>query len=153
MGRNRVSYLLWYCVWLRHLTGTRIPGVRGHGRPEVCKGPWSLRGSRGYAPHGYMGLMVGYAACCTPCTRRCPLVPVQRWSIELPATTVGEWRRRRSLRRHKGGPWTVFFVVFFLVSGDLCKAGKVPTQSHGDCCGCGGHGSAPIGASRPRVTT
>ena len=32
-----------------------------------------------------------------------PLVPVQRWSIELPATTVGERRRRRSLRRHNGG--------------------------------------------------
>ena len=46
-------------------------------------------------------------ACCTPYTRRFPLVPVQRWSIELPATTVGERRRRRSLRRHKGGPWTV----------------------------------------------
>ena len=26
-----------------------------------------------------------------------PLVPVQRQSVELPATTVGEWRRRHSL--------------------------------------------------------
>ena len=25
-------------------------------------------------------------------------------SLELPATTVGEWRRRHSLRRHKAGP-------------------------------------------------
>ena len=50
-------------------------------------------------------------ACCTPYTRCCPfLVPVQRWSIELPATTVGERRRRRSLRRHKGGLWTVFLT-------------------------------------------
>ena len=39
-----------------------------------------------------------------------PLVPVQRWSIELPATTVGERQRRRSLRRHKGGLWTVFLT-------------------------------------------
>ena len=36
-------------------------------------------------------------ACCTPYTRRFPLVPVQRWSIELPAATVGEWRRQHSL--------------------------------------------------------
>ena len=27
--------------------------------------------------------------------------------IELPATTVGEWWRRHSLRRHKGGLWLV----------------------------------------------
>ena len=38
------------------------------------------------------------------------MVPEQRWSIELPATTVGERRRRRSLRRHKGGLWTVFLT-------------------------------------------
>ena len=37
-----------------------------------------------------------------------PLVLAQRQSIELPATTVGEWRRRLSLRRHKGGLRTVF---------------------------------------------
>ena len=36
-------------------------------------------------------------ASCTLYTRRFPFVPVQRWSIELPATTVAEWRRRRSL--------------------------------------------------------
>ena len=41
-------------------------------------------------------------------TRHGPLVPVQRQSTELPATTVGEWRRRHSLRRHKGGLGTVF---------------------------------------------
>ena len=53
--------------------------------------------------------MAEYAACCTPYIRHFPLVPVQRWSIELPATSVGERRRRCSLRRHKGGPWTVLF--------------------------------------------
>ena len=31
-----------------------------------------------------------------------PVVLVQRQSIELLATTVGEWRRRHSLRRHNG---------------------------------------------------
>ena len=45
------------------------------------------------------------------------LVPVQRWSIELPATTVGEWRRRRFLRRHKGGLWTVPLTTRFVASG------------------------------------
>ena len=43
------------------------------------------------------------------------LVPVQRQSIELPATTVGECRRRRSLRRHKGGLWTVRLSSFHRV--------------------------------------
>ena len=92
------------------VTGTRFPRVRGHSPLEVCKCPWSLRGSREYAPHGYMGLMAGLAACCTLYIRHFPLVPVQRWSTELPATTVGERRRRRSLRRHKGGLWTVFLT-------------------------------------------
>ena len=74
-----------------------FPGVRCHGRPEVCKGPWSLWGSRVYAPHGCMGLMAGYAACCTQYIRHFPLVPVQVRSMELPATAVGEWWRHHSL--------------------------------------------------------
>ena len=93
--RRRVR--LWFCMWLRRFMGTRIPGVRGHGRLEECKGPWSLWGLRGYTPHVFMGLMAGYAACCTHYIRHSPLLPVQRWSIELPATTVGEWRRRHFL--------------------------------------------------------
>ena len=36
-------------------------------------------------------------------------LPVQRWSIELPAITDGEWWRRHSLQSHKGGPETVPF--------------------------------------------
>ena len=72
---------LWFCMWLRRFMGTRIPGVRGHGRLEVCKGPWSLRRSRGYAPHVSLGLMAGYAACCTQYIRHFPLVHVQRWFI------------------------------------------------------------------------
>ena len=38
------------------------------------------------------------------CIRCCPVVLVQLQSMELPATTVGEWWRHHSLRRHKGGP-------------------------------------------------
>ena len=34
-------------------------------------------------------------------------IHLERQSNELPATTVGECRRRHSLRRHKGGRWTV----------------------------------------------
>ena len=69
-----VLYLL--TVVLRVATSLYgFPGVRCHGRPEVCKLPWSLRGSRGYAPHGYMGLMAEHAACCTQYTRCCPFGP------------------------------------------------------------------------------
>ena len=88
--------------------------------------------------------------------RHFPLVPVQRQSNELPATTVGECRRRHSLRRHKGGRWDCPFNFppprvagwVFQVSGAFCvEAGKVPAQTHEDCGGSSGHGSAPSGAS------
>ena len=64
-------------------------------------------GDRGGTPR--WGLMAGSVACCAQCIRCSPLVPVQRQSTELPATTVGESSRGGSLRRHKGGLWTVFF--------------------------------------------
>ena len=112
----------------------RFPRVHGRSPLEVCKRLWSLLGSRGCAPHGSMGLMAGYAACCTPYTRCCPMVPVQRQSTQLPATTVGESSRGGSLRRHKGGLWTVhltsrhhvllqggFLSVAFKVSPNLTK--------------------------------
>ena len=89
------------------VTGTCFPRGLLLALLEVCNGHWSLWESRGYAPHGHMGLMEGYAACCTQYIRHSPLLPVQRWSIELPTTTAGEWWRRRSLRRHKGGLRTV----------------------------------------------
>ena len=44
------------------LEGIFLPEVCPHSRPVLLKGPWSLRGSRGYAPHGFMGLMAGSAA-------------------------------------------------------------------------------------------
>ena len=57
------------------------------------------------------------------------LVPVQRQSIELPATTDGEWRRRHSLQSHKGGLWTVRLTSFhrLLLQGGflLCVAGTL----------------------------
>ena len=45
--------------------------------------------------------------------------PVQRQSIELPATTDGEWWRGQSLRRQKGGQWTIplFFVHHVVLQG------------------------------------
>ena len=56
-----------------------------------------------------LAFLRGAVCASTPYNRCCHLVPVQRQSIELPATTVGERWRRRSLRRHKGGRWAVFF--------------------------------------------
>ena len=96
-------YLFWSYVVASAFTGTRYPGVHGFRHLEVCKGPWSLRGSRGYAPmgadggncslqyavfqmlslffpctnrgDGYMGLMAVHAACCTQYTSCCPFGP------------------------------------------------------------------------------
>ena len=59
-------------------------------------------GNRGDAP-GW-GPMAGTAACCTQYIRHCLLFPVQSQSAELPATTEGERRRRRSSQGHKAGP-------------------------------------------------
>ena len=84
-------------------TGTSIPGVRLLGHPEVRKRPWPLWRPRGDGNGGRFVrspcLLCGaVCACRTPYTRRFLfLVPVQRWSIELPARKVGERRRRRSL--------------------------------------------------------
>ena len=85
--------------------GTCFLRVHGQAHLELRKRPWPLRRPRG---DGNGGRFVR-SPCLpvTPYTRHCPLVPVQRQSIELPATTVGECRRRHSLRRHKGGRWTV----------------------------------------------
>ena len=73
------------------------------------------------------------------------MILVQRQSIELPATTVGEWWRRHSLRRHKGGLWTVFFSP---ATTCYCRvAYNVSLRNvQQDCGGFGGHGSTPSGA-------
>ena len=76
-----------------------------------------------------------------------PLVPVQRQSSELRATTVGECRRRYSLRRHKGGRWTVCLTSrHHVLQGGFNVS--LPCVQH-DCGGSGGHGSAPGGALTP----
>ena len=67
--------------------------------PEV-EGRWRLRGA-----------VCAFAAV----QQHFPLVPAQRQSNELQATTVGEWWRRHSLRRHKGGLWTVRLSSFHRV--------------------------------------
>ena len=100
-ARRSIVWRLWYSY----------PSSRLLALPEVRKRPWPLRRSRG---DGNGGRFVRSPCLLSrrglPYIRHFPLVPVQRWSIELPATTVGERRRRRSLRRHKGGLWTVFLT-------------------------------------------
>ena len=96
--------------------GARFPRVHGHRPLEVCNVPRPLGRSR---EDGNGGRFVR-----SPCPpfdtvhqtlSLGPLAPVQPQSIELPATTVGEWRRRHSLRRHKGGLWTVPSTSFHRV--------------------------------------
>ena len=79
--------------------------------------------------------MAGYAACFTTYIRCCPMFLVQRQSSELPATTVGESSRGGSLRRHKGGLWTVHLFShhqvllqggFFKCQASCAGVGKVP---------------------------
>ena len=55
-------------------TGIRFRRVLGRRRFGVGKRPWSLWGSREYAPHGSMWLMALPAACCTQCTRCVPFL-------------------------------------------------------------------------------
>ena len=105
---------------------------------------------------GAMPLMAawGWLRGMPPAVRRksdIPLVPVQRWSIELPATTVGEWRRRHSLQRHKGGLWTVPLIP----ATTFCCRVAFKSQAYEDQT-VSGHAhveKAPFGASRPRVTS
>ena len=95
----------WYCCLFavrRYVTGTRLLRAPLLALPEVRKGPWPLRRPRGDGnggrfvrspclPSARFALVVRYDSCFPL------LVPVQRWSIEFPATAVGECRRRRSL--------------------------------------------------------
>ena len=86
-------------------TDTRIRGVTGHGTPEVCQYPF-----------GCMGQMAGYAACGAPKITHAHLVPVQRWSIELPATTVGDVAETslpaKTLARTLDGPFNFLPLTF-----------------------------------------
>ena len=60
---------LWTFLWLWRLQVHAVLEYMDIDPIEVCKRPWSLRGSRGYAPDGCMGPMAGYAACCKPYIR------------------------------------------------------------------------------------
>ena len=83
--------------------------------------------------------------------RCCSMILVQRQSSELPATTVGESSRGGSLRRHKGGLWTVHLISHHqvLLQGGFLSVrrlapgwakSQVP-QTQQDRGGFGGHGS------------
>ena len=89
-------------------TGTSIPGVRLLLHPDVRKRPWPLRRPRGDGNGGrfvhspclpsWRGLRFNAVHQMLSLWHLFPiLVPVQRWSSELLATTVGECRRRHSL--------------------------------------------------------
>ena len=84
----RVLVFLEFAYW-DTLKFARAPGLSG-GRGEMAMA---------VASSARLAFLRGaVCACCMPYTRCFPfLVPVQRWSNELPATTVGERRRRRSL--------------------------------------------------------
>ena len=66
--------------------------VLAHGLLKVCKGHWHPLGGRGEDGHGDGGQASCY-------TSYCPflLSLYSLRSMELPATAVGEWRRRHSL--------------------------------------------------------
>ena len=84
----RVQVFLEFAYW-DTLKFARAPGLSG-GRGEMAM---ALASSARLA-----FLRGAVCAYCAPYTRCFPfLVPLQRWSIELPATTVGACRRRHSL--------------------------------------------------------
>ena len=92
----------------------RSPVPRGDnsgGRGRVHTPPTIRCQSR----HGNGGLAACYVRCFPFCP--CTVFP----SMELSATTVGEWRRRLSLRRHKAGTW----IVAAAGSGLMWAKGKV----------------------------
>ena len=84
----RVLVFLEFAYW-DTLKFARAPGLSGGGGEMAMAVASSAR---------LAFLRGAVCACCMPYTRCFPfLVPVQRWSNELPATTVGGRRRRRSL--------------------------------------------------------
>ena len=74
-------------------TGTRLCRVHVLAHRDVCKLPWCLWVEE-IRPHGSMGLMAGSAACCTPYTSCCPLVPVQVRSTSSRPQPMGVVERR-----------------------------------------------------------
>ena len=91
----RYALVLWVHVLMDFLAVFTLKYIKAPG-PSGDRGGWPWRASP-----------------VVPSLRRIsdivPLVPARCTvvrSMELLATTVGEWRRRHSLRRHKAGTWT-----------------------------------------------
>ena len=84
-----------YCIWLRGY-GYSFSSSSLLALPDVLKHP-GPSGGRGIRPDG--GLMAASSAFCTTYIRCFPfLLSLYSFgSMELPATTVGEWWRRHSL--------------------------------------------------------
>ena len=101
-----------FLVYAGYSTGSCFHRIHGQDHLELGKDPWPLRRSRGgWQWRSLRSLALPSFLRRTPDTALAPFVPVQSQSTELPATTVGEWRRRHTLRRHKGGLWTAFFYL------------------------------------------
>ena len=100
-----------YCrfrLLVLQFTGTSIPGVRLPAPPRIsqallaspeAEGRWQWRSLRPLALPSFVARSAPPRCTSDAVTLAFVslLVPVQRWSIELPATTVGECRRRHSL--------------------------------------------------------
>ena len=124
-----------YLLWCDD-TRTRFPEVHPHGRPVLPKRPWSLRGSRGYAPMGADGgvcrlLYAVYQMLSHgPCTGAVHGAPGHnRWGVvetPLPVKT-------------QGGTMNCYFnLLIFPPSTAQCLGFKCRTRTHSDF---GGHGS------------
>ena len=83
---------------------TCLPEVRVHGLHKKREGPGSPSGGRGGMA---MAMVAWLHATSDVFPFFCPCAVSRPWSW---ATTVGEWRRRHSLRRHKAGTWTAVSV-------------------------------------------
>ena len=96
-GASGVRVWVWLRVILKYVVADAL---------NYAKAPDSHRGAEGDG-HGARlvgAFLTGLAA--RPFVRS--LYSLR--SLELPATTVGEWRRRHSLRRHKAGTGTQFLT-------------------------------------------
>ena len=143
--------------------GTRCRRVHGHRPLEVCKGPWSLWGSRGYAPHGYIGADGGVCRLLhavhqtfslAPCTAMVHGAPGDnRWGVaetSLPVKTQGRTLDCpfNFLPPRSVAGW--FISVRPIRPSPAYEGQTVPAQDH---IWDPGVAIALFGASRPRVTS
>ena len=76
------------------LWGARFPGVRGHGPSEVCKKPLVSSGIEGICPSWLLEDDGGVCRQLYAVHQTFSLGPITATVLELPATIVGERRRR-----------------------------------------------------------